>query len=49
MVAKSPTFPFYQAPDDQEGFTGFVDFDWDSQAKADGFAGFLQVGQEFEG
>lgn len=47
MVVKGSDLGFYRAPDDQEGFVGFVDFDWDAQAKADGFDEFISVGKEY--
>lgn len=48
MVVMNSPYDFYKAPEDQKEYVGFVDFDWDSKAKEDGFDGFIKLGETFE-
>ncbi len=48
MVVKDSPYNFFRAPDSQKEHVGFIDFDWDEQAKKDGFDGFIKLGESFE-
>ncbi|MCP3922093.1 MAG: MBL fold metallo-hydrolase [Desulfobacterales bacterium] len=48
MVVKDSPYNFFRAPDSQKEHVGFIDFDWDEQAKKDGFNGFIKLGETFE-
>lgn len=48
MVVKNSPYSFYKAPSGQKDYVGFVPFNWDQQAKKDGFTGFVSLGEVFE-
>ncbi len=48
IVVKNSEYEFYRAPETQENEVELIDFDWDKQAKEDGFDEFVKLGKVYE-